>query len=106
MNATSITLLQTVASTDSSLSFEQRATLQDLIVGRAESRSASGQPFLLTQKDAARMLGISRVTLWRMTKDGRFSPVEILPGTFRYRFEEVEAFTRLGREGRPNHQAN
>jgi len=52
------------------------------------------------------MLGISRVTLWRMTKEGFFAPVEILPGTFRYRAEEVEAFARMGKEARPNPQRN
>lgn len=77
-----------------------------LIVGRACSRSASGQPLLLNQKDAARMLGISRVTLWRMMKEGFFSPMEILPGTFRYRVEEIEAFARTGKDARPNSQRN
>jgi len=64
------------------------------------------RPLLLNQKDAATMLGISRVTLWRMTKEGFFAPVEILPGTFRYRAEEVEAFARMGKEARPNPQRN
>jgi predicted DNA-binding transcriptional regulator AlpA len=106
MNPTSLTLLQTVATTDATLSVEQRATLQDLIVGRALSRPASGQALLLSQKDAASMLGISRVTLWRMTKEGFFAPVEILPGTFRYRAEEIEAFARTGKDAKSNPQRN
>jgi len=103
MNATSITLLQTIASTDNTLTLEQRAVFQDFIAGRTPARVAAGQPLLLTQKDAAKLLGISRVTLWRMTKEGFFSPVEILHGTFRYRLEEVEAVARLGKDASLSH---
>jgi predicted DNA-binding transcriptional regulator AlpA len=91
MNATSLSLLQTITTTDNSLSLEQRSVLQELIAGRLPTRSRSNQPLLLTQKDTAKLLSISRVTLWRMTKDGIFNPVEILPGTFRYRTDEIES---------------
>jgi predicted DNA-binding transcriptional regulator AlpA len=101
MNTTSISLLQTITSTDGTLTQQQRAILRDLIEGRTAPRLTNDGPMLLTQKQAARMLSISRVTLWRMTKAGYFLPVEILPGTSRYRYEEVEAVARLGKDARP-----
>ncbi len=101
MNSTSISLLQTITSTDGTLTAHQRTILTDLIEGRAAPRLTRDAPLLLNQKEAAKLLGISRVTLWRMTKAGYFLPVEILPGTSRYRFEEVEAVSRLGKDARP-----
>jgi excisionase family DNA binding protein len=41
--------------------------------------------------DAAKLLGVSRVTIWRMMKLGKLEGVEILPGTFRARRSDVEA---------------
>jgi len=101
MNTTTISLLQTITSTDGTLTAQQRATLRDLIEGRAATRLTADAPLLLNCKQAAKLLGISRVTLWRMTKAGYFLPVEILPGTSRYRYEEVEAISRLGKNARP-----
>jgi excisionase family DNA binding protein len=40
---------------------------------------------------AAKLLGVSRGTLYRMLQAGRLSRVEILPGSFRVRREDVEA---------------
>ena len=91
MNATSLSLLQTITTTDNSLSPEQRSILQALAAGRMPAHRSSDQKLLLNQKDTAKLLGVSRVTLWRMTKGGVFNPVEILPGTFRYRMDEIEA---------------
>jgi hypothetical protein len=41
-----------------------------------------------------------------MTRDGVFTPIEILPGTFRYRFDEVEAVARLGKNSIRESQRN
>lgn len=94
MNATSIAILQTVAATDPSLSPEQRTLLQDLVAGRSVPQSRTDQPLLLTQKEAARTLSVSRVTLWRMTRQGILTPVEIMPGMFRYRFDDIATVAR------------
>ncbi len=101
MNSTSISLLQTITSTDGTLTQQQRATLTSLIEGRTAPLLTRDAPLLLNHNNAAKLLGISRVTLWRMTKSGYFRPVEILPGTFRYRYEEVEAVARLGKDAVP-----
>ena len=50
---------------------------------------------LVTQKQAAELLSVSRVTIWRMTKDCVFHPVEILPGPWRYRFRELAALALM-----------
>lgn len=100
MNATSRAILQTVLTSDATVAREEQGILQALINGQrppqhSAPRPADG-PLLLTQKEAARMLSVSRVTLWRMTRDGVFRPIEILPGTVRYAYEEVAAFARDG----------
>jgi hypothetical protein len=41
----------------------------------------------------------SRLTIWRMTKDGLLHPVEILPGTCRYSRREVAALALHGMNG-------
>ena len=55
-----------------------------------QSKAATG-PLLLGMGTAARLLGVSRATLWRMLNAGRLARVEVLPGSFRVRRAEVEA---------------
>jgi len=40
---------------------------------------------------AAKFLGVSRATLWRMTKAGQLAKVEVLPGSFRVRRADLQA---------------
>ena len=47
-------------------------------------------PLLMMMGDAAKLLGVSRATVWRLIKAGRLDRVEILPGTFRVRRTDVE----------------
>ena len=47
-------------------------------------------PLLLGMGEAARYLGVSRPTLWRMIRAGRLGRIEILPGSFRVRRADVE----------------
>jgi len=39
----------------------------------------------------AKLLGVSRATLWRMMKAGTISKVELFPGSYRLRREDLEA---------------
>jgi len=100
MNATSRAILQTVLATDASLSAAERSATQRLIDGRTEVPTVvvcgSDERLLVTQKEAAEMLSVSRVTIWRMTKDCVLRPVEILPGTWRYPYHEILALARRG----------
>jgi predicted DNA-binding transcriptional regulator AlpA len=100
MNATSRAILQTVVATDASLSAAERSAAQRLIDGRIEAPTVvvggSDERLLVTQKEAAEMLSVSRVTIWRMTKDCVLHPVEILPGTWRYPYHEILALASRG----------
>jgi hypothetical protein len=53
--------------------------------------AATKQPTgaLLTQAQKARQLSVSRPTIRKMVKLGRLHPVEVLPGLFRYRADEL-----------------
>lgn len=100
MNATSRTLLQTVIATDTTLSLAERSSVQRLINGDVDAPSAilagADERLLVTQKQAAQMLSVSRVTIWRMTKECVLHPTEILPGTWRYPYRELAALARVG----------
>jgi hypothetical protein len=98
MNATSRAILQTVLATDTSLSVGERGAVQRVINGETETLVGAvggpGEPLLVTQKAAADLLSVSRVTIWRMTKDSALHPVEILPGTWRYPYQELAVIAR------------
>jgi hypothetical protein len=102
MNATSRAILQTVLGTDTSLSVGERGAFQRIIDGEVSVAgpfgSATDERLLVTQKRAAELLSVSRVTIWRMTKDLVLHPVEILPGMWRYPFQEIMALARTGGE--------
>jgi excisionase family DNA binding protein len=53
-------------------------------------------PLLIGMSKAAELLGVSRPTLWRQIKAGRFEKVEILPGSYRLRRADLEAYVRNG----------
>jgi len=52
---------------------------------------ATPGPLLMGMSASAKLLGVSRVTLWRMIKGGMLPKIEILPGTFRIRRADLEA---------------
>ena len=103
MNPTTRAIFQSVLTSDPTLTLPERAALQRTISGEVEEPtlpgSASNEPLLITQKKAAELLSVSRVTIWRMTKDGLLHPVEILPGTCRYSRREVAALALHGMNG-------
>lgn len=49
-------------------------------------------PLLLGMGAAARYLGVSRPTMWRMIRDGRLEKVEVLAGSFRMRRGDLDAY--------------
>ncbi len=48
-------------------------------------------PLLMGMSASAKLLGVSRATLWRMIKGGLLQKVEVLPGSFRLRRADLEA---------------
>lgn len=100
VNATSEAIIKTVLATDGTLTAPERAIFERLMSGQipvsAYPERISDESLAVTQKRAARILGVSRVTLWRMVRDGLLHPVEIFPGILRYPIEELTALTRDG----------
>ena len=77
---------------------EQQAQIDRILDGRVEVKEApSSGPLLLGMSAGAKLLGVSRATLWRMIKAGRLARVEVLPDSFRVRRADVEAIA-AGRE--------
>ena len=100
MNPTSRAILQTVVSTDGSLTPGERDFVRRLISGETvtieSAASAADERLLVTQKRAAELLSVNRVTVWRMTRDCVLHPVEILPGMWRYPFNEIARLAQRG----------
>lgn len=71
---------------------EQQAEIDQILEGKERIRVApSSGPILLGMGAAAKTLGVSRATLWRMIQVGRLQKVELLPGSFRVRRADLEA---------------
>ena len=55
-----------------------------------------GTQLLMKMGPAAKYLGVSRVTLWRMIRDGRLKQVELMPGSFRICRQDLEKLAASG----------
>lgn len=66
-------------------------------------------PLLLGMGAAARFLGVSRATLWRILQAGKVGKVELFPGSYRMRKADLVALAagafgesgKVSRRGRP-----
>ncbi|HWB99763.1 MAG TPA: helix-turn-helix domain-containing protein [Bryobacteraceae bacterium] len=99
MNPTSRAIFQSVMSSDATLTSVERSALERLLRGESAAPAAAGsaeEQLLLSQKKAAKLLDVSRVTVWRMTKECVLHPVEILPGTWRYPYREIAGLAQSG----------
>jgi hypothetical protein len=48
-------------------------------------------PLLMGMSAGAKFLGVSRATLWRVLRAGKIQKVELFPGSFRVRREDLES---------------
>jgi Predicted site-specific integrase-resolvase len=100
MNTTTRAILQTVMTSDASLTEPERGFVRRLLDGdfgeAAAPGATAGERLLVTQKRAAELLSVNRVTIWRMTRDGMLHPVEILPGMLRYPLNEIARLAQRG----------
>ncbi len=71
---------------------EQQALVDRILEGKPQATPAAPSgPLLVGMGAGARLLGVSRTTLWRMIRAGRLERVEVLPGSFRVRRADLEA---------------
>ena len=63
---------------------------------------ATSGPLLMGMSASAKLLGVSRATLWRMTKAGLLQKIEVLPGSFRLRRADLEAIAAGQRNDGPS----
>jgi excisionase family DNA binding protein len=65
-----------------------------LLVLRGEAAAGKAGPdtgpLLVGMSAAARLLGVSRSTLWRLLRDGRLPKTELFPGTYRIRRSDLD----------------
>ncbi|MCX7825838.1 MAG: helix-turn-helix domain-containing protein [Verrucomicrobiae bacterium] len=71
---------------------EQQEAIEQVLDGKwpVRRQCECNGPLLLGMGAAAKFLGVSRPTLWRMLKAGRLQKVEILPGSFRVKRADLE----------------
>ena len=81
---------------DPEITSRQRKLIMDVLDGkpRPEPKSSEEKAVLLSQKQAAKLLGMSRSTVWRMTRAGQLTTVEV-NGRARYRRIDLEQLAGL-----------
>lgn len=72
---------------------EKQALIDRILEGKpaAPHSDPPTGPLLLGMSAAAKFIGCSRATLWRICRAGRLKKVEILPGSFRLRRADLLA---------------
>jgi hypothetical protein len=71
---------------------EQMVAIDGILeLGIPKKPMAISGPLLMGMSASAKLLGVSRATLWRMIKGGLLQKIEVLPGSFRLRRADLEA---------------
>ena len=63
--------------------------------GVQEKPVAASGPLLMGMTASAKLLGVSRATLWRMIKAGSLQKIEVLPGSFRLRRADLQTIASI-----------
>ena len=75
-------------------SSEQIIAIDCILEGKNLKAQETVGPLLLKMDKAAKFLGVSRTTLWRMIEKGRLKKIEVLPGSFRLRRTDLESIAK------------
>ncbi len=75
---------------------EQLRAVEQAFNGNTAAATDPGDRRLMTQTDAAAALGVSRMTVFRMTRDGRLPAVEIRAGRLRIPSKAITALAKGG----------
>jgi len=71
---------------------EQMEAIDGILESGIQKKTmATPGPLLMGMTASAKLLGVSRATLWRMIKGGLLQKIEVLPGSFRVRRADLEA---------------
>jgi excisionase family DNA binding protein len=71
---------------------EQLAAIDSILEGKNQNNAkSSAGPLLMGMTAAAKFIGVSRTTLWRMVENKSLEKIEILPGSYRLRRADLEA---------------
>ncbi len=83
---------------------EQIQVIDDILLSGVHKKNPDVTgPLLLGMKAAAKFLGVSRTTLWRMTRMRLLDRIEILPGNFLLRRTDLEEIAN-GQRKLPSNQ--
>lgn len=85
-------IVRAVLQGDDTIRADQRDTVLAVL---SEKGQGGALPLLVTQAQAARMLSVSRITIFRMVRDGQLAPV-LVRGLRRYRREDLERIAKHG----------
>jgi len=83
------TVITTVLREDESVDPDVIRMVLGQLKGKPTGQDTSA--LLLSTAETARLLGVSRQTLWRMSKSGELRPVKVRTGT-RYRRADVDKY--------------
>jgi len=70
---------------------ERKDAALKVLRGELPAARPTTGPLLLGVGAGAKFLGVSRATLWRALRAGKLQKVELFPGSFRVRREDLEA---------------
>lgn len=73
-----------------------QARIDAVLDNRNEPTRVTTGPLLFNMGQAAKYLGVSRSTLWRVIQAGRITPVEIRAKSFKIRRADLEQLAGLG----------
>ncbi len=90
MKAATKEIIRLALCNDESVPSEIAAQGPEILERSVLPQNRSAEPLLMTMIAAAHFLGVSRVTMWRMVKEGVLQPVEITPRVFRIRRQDVQ----------------
>jgi excisionase family DNA binding protein len=66
-----------------------------VLQGRVMPKGPPDDPRLVRVTQAARLLGISRISIWRMMRSGLIASVELLPGLRRIPKSEIDRLAEI-----------
>ena len=98
MKPSTIQIIETVLKSDDTITERHRHSIVLALQDRqneTDHTPLSG-PLLIRAGQAAKLLGLSRTTLWRMTKENTLKKITIRQGSGRYRVQDIMELAREG----------